>query len=146
MVDTDEALRVIRGDVGEAAHEKPKPVQSYEHLKQDRTGFTPLFRSSAGIDYETAIDNMTGDMIIRAVQDVYAILEANQEEFTANDGYSADKSIRRVGRIPAILRNKVLVETSGQVDLWRPDTDQKYYKRFMNDADYKKLRTAPGRI
>ena len=72
MVDTDEALRVVRGDVGEAAHEKPKPVQSYEHLKQDRTGFTPLFRSSAGIDYETAIDNMTGDMIIRAVQDAAA--------------------------------------------------------------------------
>lgn len=146
MVDTEEALRVVRGDVGDAAHEKPKPVKSYEHLKQDRHGFTPLFTSSAGIDYETAIDNATGDMILRAVQDVYAILEANQAEFTSNDGYSADKSIRRVGRIPAILRNKVLVETGGQVDLWRPDTDQKYYKRFMNDADYKKLRTAPGRI
>ena len=66
------------------------------------------------------------------------------------------KSIKSIVRLPkqdrsrqtveAILRNKVLVETNGQVDLWRPDTDQKFYKRFMNDSDYSKLRTAPGRI
>lgn len=144
--DTETALRVIAGDVGEGAHAKPPPLKSFEHLKQDRHGFTPLFTSAAGIDYETAIDNATGDMIVRACQDVYSILEANQDEFTTNDGYSRDRSIRRVGRIPALLRNKVLVETGGQVDLWRPDTDQKYYKRFMNDPDYRKLRTAPGRI
>lgn len=145
MVDTAEALRVLRGDVGEAAHAKPKPVQSYEHMKQDMGGgFTPLFRSSAGIEYETAIDNCTGDMIIRAVQDVYQILELNQAMFTENKGYTADKSMRRVASIPTLLRNKIMAEEGW--DPWQPGKYPERYKRLMNDIDYKKLRTAEGRI
>lgn len=144
MVDVKTALKVAAGEVGEHAHEKPKPLHVYDAAPS--TDWRKWFRSGAGVEYETKTDEVTGDMIVRACQDVYQILEANQAAFTSNDGYSADKSIRRVGSIPALLRNKVLVETGGHVDLWRPDTDPVYYKRFMNDPDYRKLRTAPGRI
>jgi hypothetical protein len=143
MVDTNEALRVARGDVGDFAHPKPKPVQSYEHLKQE-SGFTPLFRSSAGINYETAIDNATGDMIVRACQDVYKILELNQAMFTENKGYTPDKSMRRVASIPTLLRNKIMAEEGW--DPWQPGKYPERYKRLMNDIDYRKLRTAEGRI
>lgn len=143
MPTTDEALRIVRGDVGEHAHAKPKEVQAF--AQNDDPSFQPWFTSSAGIKYESGFDD-EGDMIVRAVQDVYQILELNKAQFTENSGYSADKSIRRVASIPALMRNKVLVQTGGQVDLWRPDTDPKYYKRFLNDIDNRHLRTAPGRL
>lgn len=143
MPTTEEALRVVRGEVGNHAHAKPKPVR--EFAQNDSPEFQPMFTSSAGIQYESGFD-AEGDMIIRATQDVYKILELNQAMFTENDGYSFDKSIKRVASIPAIVRNKVLIETGGQVDLHRPETDPKYYKRFLNDIDNRKLRTAPGRL
>lgn len=144
MVETEEALRVIRGDVGEGAHAKPPPLKSYESAPLQQHGFTPLFRSSAGIDYETAIDNVTGDMIIRACQDVYKILELNQAMLMENNGYTADKTLRRVASIPTLLRNKIMAEEGW--DPWQPGKYPERYKRLMNDIDYKKLRTASGRI
>ena len=145
MVEAAEALRVIQGDVGEAAHPKPPPLKSYENAAGGAHDFRPMFESSAGIKYESGFDD-EGNMIVRAMQDVYAILEANKAEATENSGYSLDKSLRRVARIPALLRNKVLIQTNNQVDLWRPETDEKYYKHFLNDIDNRHLRTAPGRL
>ena len=142
-VNDEEALRVLSGNVGEAAHAKPKPMQEY--AQNGDPSFQPWFTSSAGIKYESGFDD-EGNMIVRAMQDVYAILEANKAEATENSGYSLDKSLRRVARIPALLRNKVLIQTNNQVDLWRPETDEKYYKQFLNDIDNRKLRTAPGRL
>lgn len=104
------------------------------------------FVSSAGVRYTFEDDPQTGDLIIRGYQDVYAILEANKDKLLSNDGYTFDRSIRRVGSIPALVRNKVLIQTGGQVDLWRPETDEKYYKKFMNSSDNAHLRTAPGRL
>lgn len=143
MPSVEEGLRVLRGDVGEHAHAKPKELRAA--AQNDDPGFQPMFTSSAGIKYESGFDD-EGNMLIRAVQDVYQILELNKTQFTENSGYSPDKSIRRVASIPALLRNKVLVQTGGQVDLWRPDTDPKFYRRFLNDIDNRHLRTAPGRL
>ncbi len=102
--------------------------------------------SSAGVRYTFEDDPQTGDLIIRGYQDVYAILEANKDALLTNDGYTRDRSIRRVASIPALIRNKVMIQTGGQVDLWRPETDEKYYKKFLNDSDNRHLRTAPGRL
>lgn len=109
-------------------------------------GEEAAFVSSAGVNYTFEDDPHTGELIIRGYQDVYDILEANKDALLTNDGYTRDKAIRRVGSIPALIRNKVMIQTGGQVDLWRPETDEKYYKRFMNDIDNRHLRTAPGRL
>lgn len=109
---------------------------------------TYMFTSGAGIRYDW-IPQADGTTLIRGTQNVQDILDANQAEFNENSGWNADKTFRRVARIPAALRNKVLIETKGQVDLWRrgaEESDTKWINRFLNDVEHRKLRTAPGRL
>lgn len=141
MADIDEALRVLRGDVGDGAHQRPDPLKSF-HV--NARGEQPWFTSSAGINYTTEHDELTGDMIVRGYQDVYAILEMNQAMFTENDGYSKSRDLQRVASIPHVVRNKIMAEEGW--DPWQPVKYPERYKRLMNDIDYRKLRTAGGRV
>lgn len=120
-------------------------LQTFEKMMTG-AGEELAFKSSAGVNYTFEDDPLTGDLIVRGYQDVYDILELNKAMFTENSGYTPDKSMRRVASIPALIRNKVLIQTNNQVDLWRPETDEKYYKSFLNDIDNRHLRTAPGRL
>jgi len=108
-----------------------------------------MFTSGAGVRYDW-LPQADGTVIIRGTQNVQSILDANQAEFNDDKrGWSADKAFRRVARIPAAVRNKVLIETRGQVDLWKRGaerSDTKWINRFLNDIDNRKLRTAPGRL
>lgn len=124
----------------------PPRLVSFEKQMRGAAGEENAFISSAGVRYTFEDDPETGDLIIRGYQDVSDILELNKAMFTENSGYTADKSMRRVASIPALLRNKILIQTNGGVDLWRPETDEKWYKRFLNDVDNRHLRTAPGRL
>lgn len=120
-------------------------LQTFEKMMSG-VGEEAAFISSAGVRYTFEDDPHTGDLIVRGYQDVYDILELNKAMLTENNGYTADKSMRRVSSVPALVRNKVLIQTNNQVDLWRPETDEKFYRRFMNDIDNRHLRTAPGRL
>ena len=120
-------------------------LRTFENMMRG-SGEEDAFVSSAGIRYTFEDDPETGDLIVRGYQDVYDILEANKAMLTANSGYTPDKAMQRVASIPALVRNKVLIQTNGQVDLWRPETDEKYYRKFLNDIDNRHLRTAPGRL
>jgi hypothetical protein len=124
----------------------PPRLQSFERQMQGGSGEESAFMSSAGVKYTFEDDPETGDLIVRGYQDCYDILELNKAMLTENDGYTKDRSMRRVASIPALVRNKVLIQTNGGVDLWRPETDEKWYKKFLNDSDNKLLRTAPGRL
>lgn len=102
-----------------------------------------LFTSSAGIRYDW-LPQTDGSIVIQGVQDVYQILEMNQAMLTENDGYTQDRSFRRVASIPTALRNKIMAEEGW--DPWQPARYPERYKRLVNDIDYRKLRTAKGRI
>lgn len=85
-----------------------------------------------------------GGLLIRSVQDVGPILERNKALQTANDGYNADRDIRRVATIPAIVR-QYFVNQEG----WDPGKPHLYPEKMvqlLNDPDWAFLRTAPGRI
>lgn len=101
------------------------------------------FVSSAGARYEVQTDS-SGNLLIAGYQDVWAILEANQAMLTENSGYTHDKTFRRVASIPLLLRNKIMIEEGW--DPYRPDLYPERYRRLLNDPDFRKLRTAPGRI
>lgn len=141
MADVDEAIRVLKGDVGEGAHEKARPLRLEEMIGG---GEHDWFVSSAGVQYTTEMDQMTGEMVVRGYQDVYAILEANQAMFNENKGYTPDKSMQRCASVPLILRNKIMIEEGW--DPYRPDLYPERFKRLMNDIDYRKLRTGGGRV
>ena len=106
---------------------------------------TPFYRSSYGIDHYWIQD---GDGFrIRSEQDITPILEANKAQATHNDGYSADRTMRRAATIPFIIGQKWLNEEGWD---WRdaprdPDVARKLVQK-LNDPDYAYLRTAPGRL
>jgi hypothetical protein len=134
----------MRGDYAVGDDAAPR-MKTFEHLMRG-VGEEPAFQSSAGINYTMEDDPLTGDLIIRGYQDVYNMLELNKAMFNENSGYTFDKSMKRAASIPAAIRNKVWIETNGQVDLWHWKTDEKWIKRFLNDSDNRHLRTAPGRL
>ena len=85
-----------------------------------------------------------GGLLIHSTQDVGAILDRNKAAKTHNDGYTPDRSMRRVATIPAIVRT-YLMNTQGW-DPWRPDLYPEKMAALLNDADWAFLRTADGRI
>lgn len=86
----------------------------------------------------------TDGFAVVSVQDVAPIVEANRAARNHNDGYSADRTFRRVATVPHSLRDKWLQEEGW--DAWRPDLYPEQLARKFNDPDYADLRTADGRI
>jgi hypothetical protein len=84
-----------------------------------------------------------GNAEIRLTQDVGALLDQNREMAKHNDGYSESRDIRRVARIPAIVRQKWLLEEGW--DCMDPENEVKLARK-LNDPDYLYLRTAEGKL
>ena len=63
----DEVLRILSGKVGDHAHQRPRELRMHE--TEQRTGEQDWFVSSAGMRYTTEVDQNSGDLIIRGVQD-----------------------------------------------------------------------------
>jgi hypothetical protein len=74
-------------------------------------------------------------------QDVEDIIEANKRAQNDFSGYS---SIYRASQVPLLMDQK-LKELSG-LNPRTGEYDEKKYKSFLNDADYKYLKTVPGRV
>lgn len=85
-----------------------------------------------------------GGLLIHSVQDVEPILDRNKAMRTTNDGYTADRSMRRVATIPLIVRNIILNEQGW--DPWKPHLYPEKMAALLNDPDWSSLRTADGRI
>lgn len=84
-----------------------------------------------------------GGVEITMRQDTDAAIDACKAMATHNDGYNADRTMRRAAHIPDIIALKWLNEEGW----WYGDpgcVDK--LKRKLNDPDYLYLRTAPGRI
>lgn len=109
-----------------------------------QTDFKPIAKTAGGVNWEMAHDD-EGNRIIRGVQDVYDLLEANKAMFNENAGWSkGEKFMRRAASIPANLRMKWLIEEGW--DAWRPDLYDDMLTRKLNDIDYRHLRTAHWRV
>jgi hypothetical protein len=104
-----------------------------------------LFRSSAGIDHFLVEDG--GGYRFAATQDATPILERNRAEATHNDGYSADRTLRRAARIPYIVGLKWLNEEGWWfMDAGKdPDAARKLVAK-LNSSEYAYLRTAEGNL
>lgn len=85
-----------------------------------------------------------GGYAVVSVQDVTATIEDNKAQYAHNDGYSEDKSVRRVASVPWSLRDKWLQEEGW--DAYRPDLFPDRLAEKFNNPDYAYLRTADGRV
>jgi hypothetical protein len=101
-----------------------------------------LFRSAAGIDHFLRHES-DGSLHMESHQDVQHILDANKAMATHNDGYSPDRTMRRVARIPMILLMKWQAEEG-----WDPFAEENGDKLAakLDSSEYQYLRTAPGRV
>jgi hypothetical protein len=93
-----------------------------------------------GILEETFLDG--DDLHVRRTQDVEAILDENKRLATLNDGYSPDRSFRRVASIPMSVIEQWMKEG---INIFDKNCAQAI-RRKLNSPDYLYLRTAPGRV
>ena len=79
------------------------------------------------------------------------ILDHNKKLYTQNDGYSADKSLKRVASIPTIVLEIWAKEynkdqNKGNWFALPKDVQTKILKEKLNSSDYRYFRTAPGKF
>lgn len=87
-----------------------------------------------------------GGVEVRISQDVAPLLDRNRAMANHNDGYTKSREMRRVASIPAIVRQKWLIEEGWDcMSTHDPDVARKLMLK-LNDPDYAYLRTAEGRL
>ncbi len=101
------------------------------------TGFTTRYWHQDNGDGKT-------QLVIQRLQDVEANLNANQREYNSYGDYNryGDKAQHKVASIPNAVAEKWLREEGFNIFT---ATDAEI-RRKLNDSDYKKLRTMPGRL
>lgn len=87
-------------------------------------------------------DTEDGGEIVTA-QDLSAVIEQNKAAYAENDGYTADRSMRRVGFIPTVIVQKWWNEEG--LDVYDPEHAHRLMRK-LNDPDWLYLRTAPGTL
>lgn len=102
---------------------------------------TFLLRSAAGIEHYM-IEDESGTRF-EAVAPTDPIIEFAKTLRNHNDGYTADRSIRRVAIIPEIIVQKWRNEEG--LDVYNPDHADRLARK-LNDPDWAHLRSADGHI
>lgn len=104
------------------------------------TDWTPLILADeiGGVSHYSRPDGNGGIEILSA-QDVTGVIEAAKAMLSHNDGYTQDRTMRRVAVIPALIEQKWTEEG------WYPH-DKAELARRLNSSDWAHLRTASGRL
>jgi len=103
-----------------------------------------------GLLSDTFIETDKGVVHQRKI-DHKPIIEHNKKLYTQNDGYSADKSLKRIASIPTIVLEIWAKEynkdqNNGNWFALPKDVQTKILKEKLNSSDYRYFRTAPGRF
>ena len=81
---------------------------------------------------------------IETTQNVAPILAANAKEFNSgHDGYTPSRELRKVASIPLVEVHRLLKEE--KIDIFKGGSWDKIAAK-LDDPDWSKFRTAPGRI
>jgi len=109
-----------------------------------RLGETVVSRIAGGAPIQVYHEDSMGEKIaIETVQDVSPILEANAQEYNSgHDGYTPSRDMRKVAEIPLVEVQRLMQEGINIFD--RGDWPKIAAK--LDDPDWQKFRTAPGRI
>lgn len=95
---------------------------------------------SSTFHYDSDGDRTT----VQTVQDVEPILENNKRLQTLNDGYNADRTMKRIASIPLVVVQQWMQE-DGVNWLALPKAEKAVYlRRKLNDPQWRYLRTSEG--
>ncbi len=104
------------------------------------------YERATGLTVEYWSDPAQGTITIRKYQDVEPHVKACQDEFNSHSSKGrhnfAEGLGRRVASVSPGQFHQILKDTG--INLMTATNDQ--VKRILNDSDYSKLRTAPGRL
>ena len=108
------------------------------------------FVEKDGLISDTFIETDKGVVHERKV-DHKTILDHNKKLYTQNDGYSPDRSLKRIASIPAIVLEVWAKEYNGDQNNGNwfalpKDVQTKILKEKLNSSDYRYFRTAPGKL
>jgi hypothetical protein len=99
-------------------------------------------RSSVEMSNRYHYDESEDKIIIERNQDIEPILSSNREKRNIDDGYTKDRTMKRVGRIPMVVVEKIIVEQG-----WNP-MDQNNSDRLLqllDDPEYAHFKTSDGK-
>ena len=104
-----------------------------------------------GVTTETFHDNEDKGVIQQRSVDVKPILEHNKKLYTQNDGYSPDKSLKRVASVPSIILEIWAKEYNGDMNKGNwfalpKDVQTKILKEKLNSSEFRYFRTAEGKF
>lgn len=100
------------------------------------------FLNDPGINRQW-IDNEDGTFTVTEQQDLTPLLERNKLIQNNHDGYvSKTRELKFVGTIPETVHAQFLAKG---IDLYHAK-DEKELSKFLDDPDYRALRTGLGRI
>jgi hypothetical protein len=104
------------------------------------TRYEFLHVNEAGIAYYLRHED-DGSIHMDGFQDVQPMLDENHKMLTENNGWNADKTMRRAASIPMNLINQ-WKQTEGFDALKAVKEDPKALFRKLNDSNWLRLRTA----
>lgn len=91
------------------------------------------------LHHDTADDRL----IVEHTQDIEPIIQSNKEKQNSGDGYTQDRSMRLVARIPLVIVEKIIKEKG-----WNPMLEENRDRllALLDDPEYRYLRTSEGRL
>lgn len=101
--------------------------------------FNPL----TGVGSYLEFDHNTRRVTVGKIQDVQAIIDHNKALQNDFDGYRG-KSFVRTHAVPIVVDAELKKRSGHDHATGAYDADK--YRQLLNDADYKYLKTVPGRI
>ena len=99
-------------------------------------------RATQEVRHQFHYDEAADQFIVESKQDIEPVLADNREMRRADDGYTQDRSMKRVGRIPLVVVEKIKKEQGW--DPMDPNNSQRLLQ-LLDDPDYSHFKTSDGK-
>ena len=110
-----------------------------------RTPISSEYDPVTGFGTDYVFDNTTGKVHVTRWQEVSATFDANKAEYNSSSDWNkfAGDEMHKMASIPLAVYEQWRQEG---FDMLSSETDDKELRRRLNDRDFSKFRTKPGRM
>lgn len=93
-------------------------------------------------------DEADDRIIISRTQDVEHTLRQNREMRLVDDGYTKDRTMKRVGRIPLVVIEQIMKGDPGRNNGWDPLAEENAERllQLLDDPEYAHFKTSDGKV
>ena len=93
-------------------------------------------------------DDLQKEITVKETLNINSHLKANKEHYNFNDGYSPDRTLKRVASIPLLALEMWAKERTGQNNWFAlpKDTQNQILKEKLNSNELQYFKTAKGNL